>query len=130
MILPRKLTDIQIKILKVLYNTKGVYGSAGMSTYEICRMLNNVKNRNFCHAHRTYKTRESGRFKGAQNPTVGCSNDVLGCCKIPLSKVKSALKALESKNLIFSRVVRATDIKRMRTFVQISKDYYRMWFLK
>jgi len=119
---------LEIKVLKVLIHAKGIYGNKGINTYEVCRIINGVKNRSFCHKHRPFVLRENGNFKGAQDPRKSCSNDTLHCCEVSFTKVSSTLKSLEKKKLVTSKRLKGMDIKRMPKFIQISRDYYRFWF--
>lgn len=100
-----------------------------ISTYELCRLLNGVTNRRFCHIHRTSEKRGNGNYGGAQNPTCHCSDNIIHCCRISWSETYQSLLKLERKGKVYSSRRRCLDIKRLPTFVQVSRDTYRMWEL-
>lgn len=122
-------TQLRIKILDILNNIKGVVGTRGVSTYEVCRLVNGIKQRSFCHKHRRFVIRKDREhYKGAQDPRGDCSNETQNCCEVSYREVHQALKTLERKHFVKSRRAKALDIKRMPNKVQISRDTYRFWF--
>ncbi len=98
-----------------------------ISTFELCRLLNGVRERRFCHKHRTSEKRGNGNFGGAQNPTCDCSNDIVPSCRISWRTTFQSLLKMERRGVVHSSRRRCIDTKRMPNSVQISKDTYRLW---
>lgn len=129
--LGRQLMNLKIedKIL-LLLQAEPLGKHVRISTFEICRLLNDKVNRQFCHKHRTSEKRKNGDYGGASNPTCDCSNDIIHCCQISWRQTYQTLLKMERKGIIRSSRRRLIDLKRMLTFVQISRDVYRLWEIR
>jgi len=123
--------ELETQLLEILHNSKGLNGTRGINTYELCRTVNGIKNRRFCHAKRREQPKKNqplSNYRGALDPTGDCSNDTQNCCRTSFRSIIKALRRLEKQDKVKSKRAKSLDIKRFRTFAQISRDIYRFWF--
>lgn len=123
------MSNVENTIIKLL-QSQPLGKPVRISTFEVCRLLNGIKNRNFCHKNRTSETRKDRHYGGARNPTCDCSNNVTHCCQISWRQTYQTLLKLERREVISSSRKRCIDIKRMPSTIQISRDTYRLWEIK
>jgi len=115
---------LRLKILDILNAQKGIFGT-GLNTMEICRRLNGVRRISFCSEQRTIK----GYNRNFQEGNFCTKNPHL-TCKIKYPEVRKNLLILERKGYIKSKKATMIDLKRIRGLPVISKDKFRIWFIR
>jgi len=115
-------------LLSLLETQKTEWGYMALNTKEICRRVNGVSDRAFCH---TVNVR--------QCLTQKSWSDKRGCamvrydqipCKFKFQQVRSVLLKLTKENFIETFRGSGLDLKKIRNYKVVSSDSYRFYKIK
>ena len=115
-------------LLSLLKAQKTEWGYMAMSTKEICRQLNGVKDRSFCH----FAFQHSNKTEKSWSEKRGCRNlkrSVIPC-KFSYKEIWRALQQLVKIGEVESFRGRGLDLKQMGKCKIVSSDSYRFYKMK
>ena len=122
-----KLSAIRLRLylLEYLKRNKTVWGYMAISTKELCRRINRIKERSFCHNVNDDSTLTL--TKSSFSVKRGCMFAKEVPCLYHVQEIYKQLKILKKKGFIVSYRGKGLDRQISRGFIRISRDVYRYW---
>jgi hypothetical protein len=129
MVKPKKSWTSRLEplVISLLKAQKTEWGYTALNTKEICRRLNKIKDRSFCH---NVNSRELLTAK-SYSAKRGCFDAKIADipCIYKIRRVRYSLKKLEKQGKIKSFFGKGLDRKQMGKYIVISKDIYHYWLM-
>jgi len=112
-------------LLSLLKGQRTEWGYMAMGTKEICRSVNGVCDRSFCH----FAFQHSNKTAKSWSEKRGCRNlkRAVIPCRYSYKEIWCVLQILVKEGLVKTFIGRGLDLKKVRNFKVVSSDRYRFY---